>query len=403
MIRLCTLLFLFAAAYGQEQAPGRLLVQVKPQADKTKVAVVLAANKAKILKTIPAINVTVLSVPESAREGITIALLKSGHFEFVEPDFVVRAHAVANDPYYPKQWHLPKISAPQAWDVSRGSTSVPVVILDSGVDKAQPDLSAKILAGKNFLDGSANTQDNGCSIGHGTAVAGAAAAQSNNGLGVAGVAWLNPIVPGVVWTKTSSTNPECYGLYSTMAAAITWAADQGYRVANLSGGGAGTSSVLQSAVDYAWNKGLLLVASAGNLGNSTPYYPAAYAHTISVGASDQNDNRTSFSNYGNWVALFAPGTSIYTTQLGGSYGMWWGTSLASPIVAGALALALALKPGSAPADLKAALQSSADLTPAGPRLNISGLLSQLASIQVPCSAQTDKASMACAASLVRGN
>jgi subtilisin family serine protease len=227
------------------------------------------------------------------------------------------------------------MASPLGWDVVTGSASVDIAIADSGVDPTHPDLASKLLPGYNFYDNNTNTSD---VYGHGTKVAGAAAAIADNGAGVAGVAWNNPIVPLRV-TDTSG-----YGYYSMMANAIIYAADRGIRIVNLSFGGTSSSLTLQNAIDYAWNKGTMVFASAGNSNVSTLTYPAACNHAIAVAATDSADNKSSFSNYGTWITLAAPGSSIYTTAKGGGYASVSGTSFSSPITAGVAALILSVNP-----------------------------------------------------------
>ena len=145
-----------------------------------------------------------------------------------------------------------------------------------------------------------------------------------------------------------------------VAAAIEYAADHGARVINISIGGPNPSALLQSAVDHAWAKGAAIFASAMNYGTGELEYPAACGHVIAVSATDSNDHLASFSNYGNWISLAAPGTNILTTMDGGGYGYWFGTSFSSPIVAGVAALCLAVNPSLTNAALVTLLEQTAD-------------------------------------------
>jgi len=190
--------------------------------------------------------------------------------------------------------------------------------------------------GYNFLGGDpADTQD---VLGHGTAVAGAASAMGNSGIGVSGVTWNNPVMPLV--TVTSSNT----GTVSDTSAAIIYAADHGARVINISLGWTGYTSTMQNAVNYAWNKGLVIVASAGNYASSDPIYPAALNNVVGVSATDQYDNLAGWSSYGSSVDISAPGVSIYTTANGGGYRYASGTSFSSPITAGLAGLIFSLNP-----------------------------------------------------------
>ncbi|GIW12168.1 MAG: hypothetical protein KatS3mg061_3225 [Dehalococcoidia bacterium] len=271
-----------------------------------------------------------------------------------------------NDPAFQagQQYGLSRIRAPEGWGYSTGSESIIIAIVDTGVDLSHPDLASKILPGYDFVNADLTPQDD---HGHGTHVAGIAAAITNNGLGIAGVSWGARVLPVKVLDARGS------GYTSDVAAGIVWAADRGARVINLSLGGP-ASTTLQEAVNYAVGKGALVVAAAGNSGNSTPNYPGAYPAAISVAATDSTNRRASFSNFGPFVDLAAPGVSIYSTVPTGScdlchpsgYRALSGTSMATPMVAGVLAILAGLAPEASPAGLRAAVEQSAlDLGPAG--------------------------------------
>ena len=351
---LSSFIFCSNPAFAKENpkfVKGELLVQPKPWASKASVKAAFKRHGAQVIDEIPQIAVKRLHIPEHALEKVKAALSKSGKFAFVEKHAKAQGVYVPNDDKYDSQWHLPKIQAPSGWDLSLGSSSVPIAIIDSGVDPDHPELSGKLMQGKNILDGSTDTHD---VLGHGTAVAGSAAAISDNDQGVAGVAWNNPIMPLVV---LSSDN---WAYYSDIASAITYAADNGAKVMNISIAGSSSSWTLQNAVDYAWGKGAVIIAAAANESTSTPYYPAACDNVVAVAATDSNDNLASFSNYGDWIDLSAPGTSIVTTNNGGGYGSWYGTSFSSPITAGVAALMFSENPGLTNTDLVSLLNSSTD-------------------------------------------
>jgi subtilisin family serine protease len=342
------------AAHGQpgpEYAPGRLLVGdrqgVRPEAADR----VLDAHRAVVRRVVPEIGMRVVEVPAGSGAAAMASLIQSGAFRYVERDYYARTAAVPDDPSFPFEWHLAKIQAPQAWDINTGSPSVVVAAIDSGADAMHPDLQSKLVPGWNFLTSTSDTSDG---EGHGTAVAGTIAAAANNGIGVAGVTWGSKIMPLVVVDSSGSA------AYSDIATAIQYAADHGARVINISIGGTAASAALQSAVDYAWSKGSVVFAAAMNNSTSTPYYPAACNGAVAVSATDSSDNLASFSNYGSWVTISAPGANILTTSMGGSYGYWSGTSFSSPIAAGVAALALAAKPSLTNAELVALLEANAD-------------------------------------------
>jgi subtilisin family serine protease len=340
-----------SGASASGHVPDELLVAPKAGITDQELGQVYAGHGAQRLQIHTGIGVHHIKVAPQQLDAVEQALRQDPRVRFVEKNFLARSGAVPNDPGYAYQWHLPKISAPTGWDISTGSTGIPIAIIDSGVDPGHPDLAAKLLPGYNFLASNTDTHD---VLGHGTAVAGTAAAITNDGLGIAGVAWVNPIMPLVVLDSTD------YATYANIASAITWAADHGARAINISIGGSSYSSTLQDAVNYAWNKGVVVAAAAMNNGADAPYYPAALANVLAVSATDQNDQLASWSNYGSWIALSAPGTMIYTTTNGGSYGYWEGTSLASPQVAALAALVLSVHPSLTASQVVSLLENNAD-------------------------------------------
>ncbi|HKW98512.1 MAG TPA: Ig-like domain-containing protein [Bryobacteraceae bacterium] len=344
----------FAQSAQAEHVAGRLLVQNNGTVDDSVVQQVLGRVGAKVHHKIVQNGVWVIEVPEQAAGGISQALERSGLFKFVEPDFVAHGATTPNDPDFSSQWHLSKIQAPSAWGLTLGSISVPIAVLDSGVDPTHPDLIPKLIPGWNFLTGNADTADNGALGGHGTAVSGTAAAATNNATGVAGVGWANTIMPLVVLDASN------YATYSNIASAIDYAADHGVRIISISIAGSSSSSTLQSAVDYAWSKGSVVFAAAGNFSTSAPYYPAACTNVVAVSATESDDTFSSFSNYGSWITLSAPGDYIMTTDLGGSYGQWYGTSFAAPIAAGVAALAISANPSLTASALVTLLKNNSD-------------------------------------------
>jgi hypothetical protein len=330
--------------------PGRILVKPRDGINESDLQQLFAAHGAKQHAVINQINVRVLNVPEAASASVLGALQHNPNIEFGELDFVAKADAVPNDPYYVYnyQWHLSKIAAPSAWDVTTGSTSVIIAVLDTGIDSTHPDIAAKLILGWNFYDNNSDTTE---VYAHGTAVAGTAAAISNNGTGVASIAWGCKIMP----IRVSDTNG--YANSSVIASGLTYAADHGARVANISFG-VSDSSTVASAAQYFQSKGGVVTVSAGNEGtfNSTADNP----YVLTVSATDSNDALASFSNTGNNVDLAAPGVSIMTAGGGGLYVSGTGTSFSAPIVAGVAALVISVNPSLTAAQVQNILKQSAD-------------------------------------------
>lgn len=250
---------------------------------------------------------------------------------YVEPDQVVHALGTPNDPMYPNQWNLHKIQAANAFDYTMGSSSVIIAIVDTGVELTHEDLAAKIRTDIDwdFVSNDATAQDDN---GHGTHMAGIAAAVTNNAKGIAGVCPNCSILPVRVLNASGS------GTLSALASGIQYAADKGAKVINLSVGGSSGSTTLSNAVNYAYSKGAILSCAAGSSGTTSPNYPAYYSNCIAVGATDQNDNITSFSSYGSWLDTCAPGVNILSTYRGNTYTSISGSSTSTAHVSGAAGL-----------------------------------------------------------------
>jgi thermitase len=307
--------------------PVRLLVGFQPGTAAATLAAIDRRLGAAAVGEIPEISVRIVEVPAAQALNALAGYRSEAAVRYAEADARGAAVETPNDPYYSSQWGLAKVRAPAAWDVTHGSSTVRLAVLDTGVHGSHTDLSGKVVSTANFS--SSWTSDD--IRGHGTHVAGIAAATTNNGTGVAGLGWATSIM------NVKVLGDDGVGWYSWMAQGMIWAADHGARVINMSFGGTTASTTLRDAVDYAWGKGVFLAAAAGNNGSSAAFYPAYYANAMAVAATDSSDHRASFSDYGSWVDIAAPGVSIYSTILGG-YQAWSGTSMASPFVAGLAAL-----------------------------------------------------------------
>jgi len=267
------------------------------------------------------------------------------------------AERVPNDPQYSSLWGMSKISAPSAWDITTGSSSVIVAVLDTGVDYDHPDLTGNVdrYNGYDFAYGDRYPNDVNQ---HGTHCSGTIGGYGNNGIGVAGVAWRVTILPVKVLDDSGS------GWDSNIASGIYYARDKGASIVSMSLGGPGESPIMKAAIQNSPN--ILFVCAAGNDNSNTDIHyhsPSCIdlPNVISVAATDSSDNRASFSNYGpTTVDLAAPGVNILSTVPGNGYASWSGTSMATPHVSGVAALVKSVNPSYTPAQIKSAILSSVD-------------------------------------------
>lgn len=322
-------------ASAEDVVPGRLLIKFKPEASLGKRAEVLSALSARKSGRIDALGIDVLSLPSNASPRAVAARAKAmGGVEFAEPDALARDTGLdPNDPYYAGGWQMEVeiMNSSRAWAVTSGSSAVTVAVLDSGIFSSHPDLASKIVPGWNFCDNNSDTSD---VRGHGTRAAGIAAAQGNNGIGVAGIAWGCKIMPLRI------SGSDGIASYSNIAAALTYAVDHGARVCSVSFI-LNPNSTLKSALQYVDARGGVVCSSSGNDGAYSGQ--ADEPLLITVGGTDEYRNWVPYSNYGDNVDVSAP-ASGYTTTYSGGYDAWGGTSCATPYVAGAAALALSVNP-----------------------------------------------------------
>jgi subtilisin family serine protease len=314
------------------RVPGRILIKPAAGVPEKLLQWELSRHGARQVGAIGQIDVRLLQVPEKWLGQALGGLRRNPRIAFAELDDLLAPAFLPDDTYYSLAWHLPKIAAPDAWEITTGNSAVIIAILDSGVDPTHPDLAPLLVPGWNFYDNSPDTTD---VTGHGTPVAGAAAAAGNNGQGVAGIAWGCRIMP----VRICDANG--YASLSTIASGLTWAADQGARVANISFR-ASSGSTITSAAQYFQARGGVVTVSAGN--NAIFDSSADNPYLLTVGGTDSDDALASFSNTGNNIDLAAPGVNIMTTATGGDYGSGTGTSFSAPVVAGVAALAISANP-----------------------------------------------------------
>jgi len=239
---------------------------------------------------------------------------------------------VPNDEYFDRQWALTRIQALEAWQVTSGSQDILIAVLDTGIDSQHEDLTGKVVTDISFTDDQAAADY----YGHGTHIAGIIAAGTDNSLGIAGVA------PDcrLMNVKVADDRGICDS--KAVAEGIVWAVDNGAEVINLSLCFDQPAQALEDAVNYAWSQGAVLVAAAGNCGDSTPAYPACYDNCLAVTATNSDDVLGQMAKYGDWVDLAAPGADIYSTLPGGDYGYRSGTSMAAAYVTGVTGLLFTL-------------------------------------------------------------
>ncbi|HEX2697548.1 MAG TPA: S8 family serine peptidase, partial [Anaerolineales bacterium] len=290
-------------------SPDQVLVTLDQSTTQDSISTCLKFIHFSIKSTIPELDVYVLNVPKGQVAEAIGYLRGCSEIARADPNYLVEmTDVIPNDPGFANQYGLINIRAPQGWQINRGSAGVTIAIVDTGIEMSHPDLAPKLVAGHDFVNNDNNPDDDN---GHGTHVAGIAAASTNNGSGVAGVSWGARLMPVKVLNAAGT------GTYADVAQGIVWATNNGAQVINLSLGGPVPDSVLKNAVDYAYSNGVVVVAAAGNTGNNFVLYPAHYPNVIAVAATKYTNQRADFSSYGPEVSLSAPGDSIYSTQYGG--------------------------------------------------------------------------------------
>jgi thermitase len=363
---------------GPRFAPDQVLVRFKPELKTQLIEGTLNLYGTETIKRISQLNIYQVKIPAwTTVEEMASALSRNPDVESAGPNYIARIAVTPNDALFRYQYALNNtgqdigapgspggkpsadIRATAAWEETKGDAATIIAIVDSGIDFDHPDIRSKIVSGGRdfYNDDWDATDDNG----HGTYVAGIAAADTNNDEGMAGVAWNCMILPVKV------TDEEGLAYYSDVIAGIIWAADNGAQVINLSLGGDAPDDGLRDALRYAYDKGVVVVASAGN-DDTFVYYPAAYdAYCLAVAATDYNDDRTPWSCFGPEVDVAAPGDwilSIVPTWYWGPdylpYAFGDGTSASAPHVSGLAALIKGLKPWLSVDDIMNVIRFSAD-------------------------------------------
>jgi subtilisin family serine protease len=391
-----------AARPGKQEpqaVPGELLVGFAATLPQAESHALVAGVSAKESRRFRRINAALLKVDPDKLEKTLEKLRRDPRVRYAEPNFLVHADALPNDPYYGQLWGLHTIGADAAWNASTGSNSVVTAVIDTGVDQSHPDLAANTWVnpgedcpgcrtdgadndGNGYVDDwrgwdFANNDNNPMDDhGHGTHVAGTIGAVGNNAAGVVGVNWRVRLMALKFLSAAGS------GTTADAVSAVLYASANGASVLNNSWSGDEFSQALSDAIDAADQRNALFVAAAGNDGRDTdvvPAYPSSYGapNVLSVTAADSADAPTFFGNYGRKsIDLAAPGVDILSTWTGSSYAYSSGTSMAAPHVSGVAALARSLYPAASDVGLKALILRTshsaaplAGLTASGARLD----------------------------------
>lgn len=337
-----------ARGQGSGASTGALLVELHRGVGDAAAASLLSAAGATEIGRLDDLAVRVVDVPAARRAESRRMLADDPRVLSVEDDVTAQATVIPRDPHWAQAWGPRLIRSPEAWNITTGRSTTIIAIVDTGVDPRQPDLRGRVLHGWDFQNNDPNAYDDN---GHGTAVAGVAAAAANDGVGIAGICWQCRILPVKVLNSNGS------GTHSNIAAGIVWAADHGADVINMSVAGSGSTTTIALAVDYARRHGVVVVAAAGNEGSTRRFYPAGYTGVLSVAATSGADVLYNWSNRGSWVKLAAPGCA-FTGKPGPAWTWWCGTSFATPVVAGTAALIKSARPGMTRAQIENTLLTS---------------------------------------------
>jgi len=335
---------------GTKWITGQIIVKGKAGLSEEKLEQIFNRSGGHSKAWLHQINAHIVTVPPQAEDAIIKALSNNPNIEYAERDRLVELSAITpSDPGFSSQWHLAKIQAPNAWSTTTGN-GITIAVLDTGIENSHPDLSNNLVSGWNSAS---NNKDTSPIHWHGTAVAGAVAATGNNSIGGASVAWGAKIMPVRITNRTDG-----YAVSSDIANGLLWAADHGADIANLSYDLSPQDNIIQNAAQYFRSKGGVVVASAGNSNIDPGYTDNPYI--INVSATDSSDNKASFSNYGSFIDVSAPGQDIYTTMTNASYTYGWGTSFSSPVTAGVIALIMTANPYLTADEVEVVLEQSAD-------------------------------------------
>lgn len=364
-----------------EHVPGEILIRFQPWVNSAQAEQHLVALNLKVKRQVPALGVKLVKLPPGLDvEEAIMRFSKRPGIEYVEPNYILQLSALQQEEIT-DQWSLLKIQAPQAWETFSDLEKVPVLLatVDTGIDRSHPDLEANIWSnadeiadnnldddGNGFIDDTwgwdfANNDSEPFDDNlHGTAVSSVMAGVLD-GSGVAGVCpWCQVMAVKVLTAQGTGT-------LDVVSNGIIYAADNGARAINLSLAGTAGAQTLQDAVDYAWNKGVLILAGAGNNGANAPMYPAGYANAMAIASTGEADTHSCFSNYAqDYISVAAPGENMLIALPNEGYGYGSGTSLSTPMVTGLAGLLFSQDAERTNSLVKQRIESTAvDLSPAG--------------------------------------
>ncbi len=349
--------------------PSELIVEFTEKISAGKLKLKILKNKGNIVRKIGE-NTYKIKLTEQNNKNIISDLKANPLISCIEYDYPLYIQNIPADPSYSQQWNLKMLDMERVWDKFTGDKNVIVAVIDTGILPDHPDLKDNIIAGYDFVDGDTDPTDTSPYFSHGTHVAGIIGAVSNNNTGIAGINWQVKIMPIRV------IGPEGNGGYSNLIEGINWAVEHGAQIINLSLAGSFYSEALQKAIQAAVDKGITVVAAAGNNGSTPILYPAKYPEVISVGAVGPEAEIAYYSNFGPNLDLVAPGGNSsnnsfnYNTILSTAgyldsyqqpvYQYKWaeGTSMATPHVSGIIAL-LYSSGVTRPQDIKTRLKQTA--------------------------------------------
>lgn len=357
-----------------QYVPRQILVGFKPEVTQGTVEALAESLNCSIIRKLRKRNVYLWNVKGINNEQQVINQLQTNpDVLYAERNGIAypNGQKIPNDSSFNLQWNLHQtsnadINAPEGWyeiynKFGRiGDPNIIIAIVDTGVDYNHPDLSASMWTDSNghhgydFVNGDNYPMDDD---GHGTHVAGIAAAVTNNSIGVAGVSWGCSIMAVKVLPAVGG------GSYSDIADGVDYAVDNGVRVISMSLGGSINSLALKNAINSAYDANVVIVAAAGNSADDldvNSYYPACYDNVICVSATNSDDQYANFTNYGSYIDVAAPGEDIYSTLRNNTYGYMSGTSMAAPHVSGLAALCLSMYSGSEPNEVKQCIIDAVD-------------------------------------------